>query len=217
MGMKSRIQEYVMKKKWLFAGIGVILIFTLGATAGFSQVLTAQNRIPQQIIINGQPANGAYVTAPGGGIQSFTCSMPQQYSTPDGAAQGWACYEPATGVWLLNALPPAQAQAPAPAPQQPTVIYQQPPATVIYQQPAPTVVYTTPVYGPPVRPVVVEPAYPSSVVLGTAVINAAGRIAAAAIAGSHYPHEVEYRGYGHGEYRGYGHGHDHGSFHGRHL
>jgi hypothetical protein len=166
-------------------------------------VQAAQNRIPQQITINGQPANGAYVSAPAGGLQSFTCSAPQQYATPDGASQGWACYEQATGVWLLNALPPAQAQAaPAPVPQQPTVIYPQPPATVIYQQPAPTVVYTTPVYRTPVYPVVVAPAYPPSVILGAAAINAAGRIAAAAIAGSHYPHAVYY---------------GHGSFHGRHL
>jgi hypothetical protein len=191
--MNSSIQEDVMKNRRFFLGIGVVLIFTLFATAGFSQVQAVQNRIPLQIFINGQPANGAYVTAPGGGVQSFSCSMPQQYVTPDGASQGWACYEQATGVWLLNALPPAQAQA-GPLPQQPTVIYQQPPA-VIYQQPPPTVVYTTPVY--PTRPVIVEPAYPSSVVLGTAAINAAGRIASAAIANSHYArgryYEHDYR------------------------
>jgi hypothetical protein len=219
MGMQGRIQEDVMKNKRLFVGIVVILIFTFGATSGFSQVQTAQNRIPQQIIINGQPANGAYVAAPGGGIQSFTCSTPQQYVTPDGASQGWACYEQATGVWLLNALPPAQAQVPpAPVPQQPTVIYQQPPATVIYQQPAPTVVYTPPVY-----PVVVAPAYPPSVVLGTAAINAAGRIAAAAIAGSHYSRVEHYyghgdgygRGEGYGHAEGYGHGYSRAAFHGR--
>jgi hypothetical protein len=181
--MNSSIQEDVMKNRRLSLGIGVVLVFTLFATAGFSQVQAVQNRIPLQVIINGQPANGAYVTAPGGGVQSFSCSMPQQYVTPDGASQGWACYEQATGLWLLNALPPAQAQS-APVPQQPTVIYQQPPATVIYQQPPPTVVYTTPVYR--TRPVIVEPAYPPSVVLGTAAINAAGRIASAAIANSHY-------------------------------
>src|SRR5437867_12689368 len=121
--MTGRIQEDVMKNRRLFLGIGSILILTLGATAGFSQIQAAQTRIPQQIIINGQAANGAYVTAPSGGIQSFTCATPQQYGTPDGSSQGWTCYEQATGTWLLNAVPPAQAQAgpvpvPAPLPQQ---------------------------------------------------------------------------------------------------
>jgi hypothetical protein len=167
-----------MKNKRLLVGIGAILTFTLFVPVGFSQGQPVQNRIPQQIIINGQSANGAYVTAPGGGLQSFTCSAPQQYSTVDGATQGWACFDQATGAWLLKALPPAQPQAqastvppaapvpPAPLPQQPAVIY----------QPAPAVVY-----GPPVYPVFVGPAYPSSVIYGTAAINAFGRIAAAAI------------------------------------
>jgi hypothetical protein len=160
-----------MMKKRLLVRIGAILTFTLFATAGFSQSPAAQNRIPQQIIVNAQSANGAYVTAPGGGLQSFTCSAPQQYSTADGATQGWACFDQTTGVWLLNSLPPAQPQAqastvpPAPLPQQPAVIY----------QPAPAVVY-----GPAVYPVVVAPAYPPSVIFGTAAINAFGRIAAAA-------------------------------------
>ena len=179
-----------MKNKELFVGIGAILILTLSAGLGFSQSQPAQNRISQNIIVNGQPANGAYVTAPGGGLQSFTCTAPQQYSTADGATQGWACFEQATGTWLLNALPPAQAQPqpqattvppaplpPAPLPQQPAVIY----------QPAPAVVY-----GPPAYPVVVAPAYQPGVVLGTAAINAFGRIAAAAF----YPRPYDYRFHG---------------------
>jgi len=196
-----------MENKRLFAGIGVILALTAGTTLGFSQVQAAQNRIPQQIIVNGQTVNGAYVIASGGGIQSFTCSMPQPYRTADGAAQGWACYDQATGVWLLNAVPPAQAQAPAapapvptpapaPAPPQLAVIYPQPPATVIYQAPPP-VIYTAPVYGPYPYPypVVVAP-YPPSVLLGTAAINAAGRIAAAAIIGPRYYRVGRFYGYG---------------------
>ena len=158
---------------------GLALVFS---TQGFSQVQSAQNRIPQQVIINGQRVNGAYVIASNGGMQTFTCSSPQQYATPDGASQGWACYDQAASVWLLNALPPAQQpvqQTPAPVQQQPpTVIYQQP-AAVIYQQPVPaTVIYTTP------APVIVAPAYPPSVVLGAAAIHATGRIVSAAILGS---------------------------------
>jgi len=155
--------------------IGFVLVFSM---QGVSQVQSVQNRIPQQVIINGQRVNGAYVPATNGGMQTFTCSNPQQYATPDGSAQGWACLDQATSVWLLNALPPSPQpvqQMPAPVQQPPAVIYQQPP-TVIYQQPVPaTVIYTTP------APVVVAPAYPPGVVLGAAAIEATGRIVSAAI------------------------------------
>lgn len=226
-----------MRNRLLFIGIGMVVVLGLSPSTGFSQAQAAQNRIPQQIVINGQMASGAYVTTAAGQIQSFTCPSPQHYSTADGSSQGWACYEQTTGVWLLNAIPPAQAPvapAPAPAPQviqqQPAVIYQQPPqvvyqqappviyqqapavvvypqaqpaviyqqappaviyqqpATVIYQEPAPTVVYA-----PSRRPVVVRPTYPSSVVLGAAAINAAGRIASAAILNSHHNTRIIYR------------------------
>ena len=197
-----------MRNRVLFFGIAFVVTLALSTSTGFSQVQTTQNRIPQQIVINGQMASGAYVTAGGGQMQGFTCPAPQHYTTADGSSQGWACYEQTTGVWLLNAVPPAQAQvapapAPAPAPvpqpvlQQPVVIYQQAPPTVIYQQAPPTVVYqqpativysqpapTTVVYAPAPRPVIVAPAYPSSVILGRAAIDAAGRVASAAILNS---------------------------------
>jgi hypothetical protein len=191
--------------------IGLVAVsMVVFATAGL-EAQTGQNRIPQQIIVNGQHANGAYVTAQGGGMQTFTCSSPQQYTTADGASQGWTCFDQATGVWLLNAVPPtppptapaAQVPAPAPAPAplpapapapQATVVY---PPAVVYQQPAV-------VYAPAPYPVVVAPAYPPSVVLGAAVIGAAGRIASAAIfssghhyfygPGFYYPGRVFYRG-----------------------
>lgn len=140
-----------MNGKLLRLSLAMVCVFALAPLA-FSQAQIPQNRIPQQIVIGDQQANGAYVTAPTGGMQSFTCSSPQQYATPDGSSQGWACYDQATGVWLLNAVPPAAAQAPAQvpavqtAPQQPGVVYQQPP-TVIYQQAAPAVVYAAPGYG----------------------------------------------------------------------
>jgi hypothetical protein len=196
-----------MKDSWLGFGIRVLAVSVLSPAVGFSQA--AQTRIPQQIVINGQLASGAYVANAGGQMQSFSCPNPQQYATADGGASGWACYEQTTGVWLLNAVPPTSAQttpAPAPAPHvvpqpppviyqqappavvypqvQPAVVYQPAPAPVIYQQP-PTVIYQQPVptvvYAPAPRPVVVAPAYPSSVILGRAAIDAAGRIASAAI------------------------------------
>jgi hypothetical protein len=165
---------------WTGLVTGLVLLF---AASGFAQVQSG-NRIPQQVIINGQRVNGAYVSRADGGLQTFTCPSPQSYNTPEGATQGWACFEQATGVWLLNALPPSPPpvqQAPAPVvQQQPPVIYQQP-ATVIYQQPYPaTVVYTTP------APVIVAPAYPPSVVLSAAAINATGRIVSAALLGHRY-------------------------------
>src|SRR5215471_12908517 len=124
--------------------VGLALILTIAAVStGFSQVPAAQpapqvqNRIPQQIIINGQTVNGAYVPTANGGMQSYTCPSPQEYVTPDGASRGWACFDSTTNVWLLNSLPPAQAAqaTPPPAPQpappavpQSTTVYPGPPA-----------------------------------------------------------------------------------------
>jgi hypothetical protein len=214
-------------------GISLVAMSVWAPSAGFSQVQAAQNRIPQQIVINGQMATGVHVSTAEGQIQSYTCPSPQHYTTADGSSQGWACYEQTTGVWLLNAVPPSRAQAapaPAPAPivpqvipQQPPVyqqappvyqqappVYQQAPPVVVYQtqpaviyQPAPAVIYQQPptviyepaptvVYAPVRRPVVVAPAYPSSVVLGAAAIDAAGRIASAAILDSHHSHYYYY-------------------------
>ena len=212
-------------------------VLFLASNPVFSQVASS-NRVPQQVVINGQTVSAVSVIAAGGAVQRYSCLNPQQYTTTDGTSQGWACYDASAGVWLLNALPPAQTQAPqvqAPQPQvqqapvpppvvypqpqvaypqpqviypQPQVVYAQPPPTVVYQQPpaviyqpatvvypqpatvvyqpAPTVIYQQPatvIYEPvrPVRTVVVGPVYPSSVVFGTAAINAAGRIASAAI------------------------------------
>ena len=181
-----------------WGSLAIVLVLALSAPV-FAQTQPVQSRIPQQVIINGQRVNGAHVVASGGGMQSFTCSNPQQYATPEGASQGWACFDQATGVWLLNALPPStQATTqPAPAPPQvgaplpaqpPAVVYQQP-ATVIYQQPYPAaVIYPA--------PVVVAPAYPPGVVLGAAAINATGRIVSAALLGPRYYGGFYYYGRG---------------------
>jgi len=198
--------------------LALMSLFLL-ATPGASQVLAEQKRIPQQVIINGQPVNAVSVIGASGGLQTYSCLNPQQYTALDASSQGWACYDESNGVWLLNALQPAQVQPvqlPASQPQirQPAVVYSQPAAAVVYQQPAivypqapvvvyqsaPAVVYARPavvyqqpptvIYTGPVRrgrPVIVEPAYPPSVVLGTAAINAAGRIAEAAIIANSHP------------------------------
>ena len=179
----------------LRARVGFAMVLTLAAAcAGFAQTQTVQtvqtvqvipNRIPQQIIVNGQTVNGAYVSSANGGMQTFTCASPQEYATPDGASRGWTCYDASTGVWLLNSLPPAPQPVVV---QQPQVIYQSPQPTIVYQSPAPTVVYTEPVQ----TVVVTRPVYRPSVLIGAAVINATGRIAAAAIRGSRYQTRVFY-------------------------
>src|SRR5215472_16498354 len=133
-------QEVVMKRAvFLAAGLAAVLMFA--ASNGFSQAQAAQSRIPQQVQINGLTVNAATVLTSSGQIQSFTCSSPQHYAALDGSSQGWACYEETTGVWLLNAVPPAQAQAtpvpapaPAPAPA-PLPRPAQPPAPVYQQTP----------------------------------------------------------------------------------
>jgi hypothetical protein len=220
---------------------GIAFGTALVLSPSLAQAQTAQNRIPQQIVINGQNASGAYVTTAGGQIQSYTCPSPQQYTTADGSSRGWACYEQTTGVWLLSAVPPAQAQpaqAPVPVPvpaappqvvlpqQQPAVVYQQAPPVVIYEpQPAtivyqPAVVYPpqrstvivqepapTVIYAPAPRPVIVAPTYPSSVIIGKAAIEAAGRVASAVILSSGHSREyVSYNYYDYGRDRRYDRG-----------
>src|SRR4029434_6901467 len=119
-----------MRDRTRFFGIALVTSLALSSSPAFSQA-QAQTRIPQQIVINGQMASGAYVTAAGGQMQSFTCPSPQQYTTADGSSQGWACYEQTTGVWLLNAVPPAQTQtAPVPTPV-PSPVPTPPPQVVV--------------------------------------------------------------------------------------
>jgi hypothetical protein len=107
-------------------GTGLALSLTGAASVQcFSQAPGVVSRIPQQIIINGQLANGAYVRNRAGGMQSFQCPNPQPYTTPGGASSGWACFEPSTGTYILSALPPRQTQVQAPlqaqVPDQPAV------------------------------------------------------------------------------------------------
>ena len=96
-----------MRSGKAFSISAAAFLVVLLAAQGFAQAPAPSTRIPHQIVINGQTQNGAYVIAPGGGLQSFTCDNPQQFVTPDGGTQGWTCYEQSTGTWLLNAGPPA--------------------------------------------------------------------------------------------------------------
>ncbi len=105
-----------MKVRQILFGTALALTLIIATgTEGFSQGETASNRIPQQIVVNGHPAKGAYVRNAAGGMQSYKCPNPQSYTTPDGASSGWACYDESTATYLLNALPAARSQAPAAA------------------------------------------------------------------------------------------------------
>src|SRR5437016_876365 len=169
-GSKKEVPVRRSKRLLLVSGL-VVSGVLITAVAGFSQA-PAQTRVPQQVVINGQTVTAVHVVAASGGFQAYTCLNPQQYTTVDGSSQGWACYEQSTGVWLLNALPPAQAPQPAPTaqpvppvqppaqpqvqtlpppapqpPAQPLPQAQLPPAqppAVYYPQQAPTVIYQQP-------------------------------------------------------------------------
>ena len=52
------------KQLLLISSLVVSLLMT--AVPGFSQAQTAQRRIPQQVIINGQTVTAVHVVAPGG-------------------------------------------------------------------------------------------------------------------------------------------------------
>ena len=183
-----------MRSKPFLVSASLVIALTIGSiNTVFAQAPLSQNRVAQQVMIGGLRVDAAYVMASGGGVQSYSCPGPQQYVTPDGTSQGWACFDPTTNVWLLSALPPQQ-QAPAPAPAPPPVVVQQ-----VIQQPvyAPPVIYQYPVVQPAViyrtsprivyaAPVYAAPVYSSSAIVGAAAIGAAGRIAAAVIATSGY-------------------------------
>jgi hypothetical protein len=214
-------EENAMRRRLIgMTSLLVVLVGVSGiiASEAFAQSPVAQNRIAQPVMIGGLRVDAVYVTAPGGGIQSFTCPSPQQYVTPDGASQGWACFDATTNVWLLSAVPPQQqaappapAPAPAPAPvlvqpvvvqpvivqpvvQQPVYAYPYPvvqPAVVYAPPPVvqPTVIYAAPTVVQPTVVYAPPPVYPRpAVAIGVASINAAGRIASALIYNSRSPH-----------------------------
>jgi hypothetical protein len=106
----------------------------------------ASQRITQQLIINGQQVPGVLVTA-NGAVQSYTCPLPQPYVTVDQSSSGWACFDQATGSWLMDAQPPPQ--------QQSATVYSEPPVTV-YTEPS-TVYGYYPSYPYPYYPYAYSP------------------------------------------------------------
>jgi hypothetical protein len=106
----------------LFTIIGALVILspTLLAQSGTS----GQHRIIQPIMINGQSAQGALVIE-NGVVQSYSCQSPQQYVTADQSENGWACFDPSSGLWLLHAQPALSAAVPS-TEESPNVIYSEP-------------------------------------------------------------------------------------------
>src|SRR6266571_4774788 len=96
-------------------------VFRGFASSLFAQTPADQQRIVEPIIVNGQEVQGVLVLQ-NGAVQSYTCSSPQPYTTANQSESGWACFDQATGMWLLHAQPPLQATAPP----QPTIVYSQP-------------------------------------------------------------------------------------------
>jgi hypothetical protein len=134
---------------WLLVGVPLY-----SASIAFAQIgPPANQRITQQLIINGQQVQGVMVTD-NGAIQSYTCSSPQPYVTVDQSSSGWACFDQATGNWLMNAQPPIQ--------QESSNVYTEPPATV-YTEPStaygyyPSYPYYPYAYGYPYYPYAYSP------------------------------------------------------------
>jgi hypothetical protein len=127
-----------MRMKFVFSMIiAAIVIFSPSVFAQSSDA--EEHRIMQSIMVNGQVARGVLVVQ-NGTVQTYSCDSPKQYLTADLSESGWACFEQATGMWLLHAKPPSQT-APAGSQQSPTVIYSEP--NTIY---VPTYGYGYPYY-----------------------------------------------------------------------
>src|SRR5262249_49731376 len=101
--------------------LAAVLAFSISAHA---QVIMGEQRVIQPIIVNGQQAQGVLVIR-NGAIQTFTCPSPQSYVTENQSESGWACFDQATGTWLLHAQAPSPVVV-SPPPQQPVVVYSQP-------------------------------------------------------------------------------------------
>ena len=93
-----------MVKKLL---LPVILVGALLYSAGSAVAQGGspiEQRIGQAVFVNGQLVLGVTVVK-NGMVQSPICSSPKQYVTADQSSSGWACFEMATGAWLLHAQP----------------------------------------------------------------------------------------------------------------
>jgi len=82
----------------------VVLLAALIELSGFAAAIGAprQERDEQSLLIKGRGVDGVLIMQDGV-AQSVTCPSPQPYVTADGTSTGWACLDPATGMWVMNA------------------------------------------------------------------------------------------------------------------
>lgn len=110
--------------RMIFILLLIILALLILSPTILAQSTTAEgSRIIEPITVNGQSATGVLVLK-NGTTQTYSCESPQPYVTAQ-SERGWACFEQATGMWLLHAQPPADIAA-AETQQSPTVIYGEP-------------------------------------------------------------------------------------------
>ena len=95
----------------------VFLVAALTGLSGFAFAIggSSQERVEQTLLIKGRGVDGVMIMQDGA-AQRVSCPSPQPYVTADGTSTGWACFDPATGTWLMN------------ADKQSSTVYAQPPA-----------------------------------------------------------------------------------------
>jgi hypothetical protein len=121
----------------------MLIALVSSASTLFAQTGPVQ-RINQAIIVNGQRQAGVTIVQDGR-IVSQVCPYPQEYVTEDQASSGWTCFEPATGTWLLHALPPQETNSYDQSSGYPVVT---PPAYSYYTYPYPYTSYYPDAYYP---------------------------------------------------------------------
>ena len=83
--------------------LSVVLVAALVCFAGpLAQTAPLQQRITQPIVMNGQQVHGVTVIQDAA-IVSYSCTSPQPYVAVDQSSSGWACFDQATGTWLMHA------------------------------------------------------------------------------------------------------------------
>ena|ERR1051326_3244849 len=110
-----------MAKVFLSMLLAGMVVCSTGAA--LAQTVPSEQRIAQAIIVNGQQVQGVTVIE-NGTVRTFTCPSPQEYFLADQSSSGWACFDQATGTWLMNAVPPQTA-----------TVYDQPPVYQYYGSP----------------------------------------------------------------------------------
>jgi hypothetical protein len=82
----------------------VLLVVALIGLSGFAVVVGTlrQENVEQTLLIKGRGVDGVMIMQ-NGAARSVTCPSPQPYVTADGTSAGWACFDPASGMWLMNA------------------------------------------------------------------------------------------------------------------